>query len=1455
MHRFVLASLLALSTPALAYPCVIDGLTQECATPSTAEWTYSWGWPVVAPSAFYPITSEEEAEQAALAWAVAKQKGKTTCDTPAYQYASAWPDDYWAAYSPYLGQWHTTEAQFNATGAHLQFRYPGTTNPSLSQCLEQFNSDVPLHRTRSVSCSSVQQLKVDGSGQPVCVAPSTATNAQLNAGPADYGYSAICRADSDLDYAGNPVNLATGAKYQVERDYTGGGAGPLEFSRYYSSLLASSAPATQAPMNGMGGLWTHTFARGLVLPNLGQSGAVIAAVRPDGSRIQFKETGGEWSSTAKPEKLWYDANQLTWILRLRTGEEETYSGTGRLLQVWQPGYAQALTYDSASRLTAVTDSAGRSLQFVYNGDGEQIASVQLPGGGTLTYTYVGAQLVKVTYPDGRKREYQYVPNSGLLSGIVDEAGVLYASWAYSGGRAASSEHAGGVSAYVFNSGSFTDPRGVTRSLLTQIYGGETKLSEVLSVDGVRRNLSMGGLLASQSTHGEDPTYFVHDALGRETSRTYAAYTPDAVTVSTEWEPDLPLPHQITYPTWLDLYTYTADGQVLTHTATDSVLGGSRVWNYSYDSEGRLTGVDGPRTDVADQSTYAYDVQGNLESVTNALGHVTTVLSRDGAGRVAQTQDANGVLTSYAYDPRGRATSITTGGATTSFTYKSTGLLATVTPPTGGTITYSYDAAHRLIKVKDSAGNYEAYTYNNAGDLLSKNGYDSGNVLRRAQTYAYNLYGRLQQVTGAQGQTTSYTYDIYSNVDQPVSTQDALGHQTQYAYDALERVVGVTNPLQGQVDIKHDATGDVGQVTDPGNATTQYTRNGFGEVLTVASPDTGTTVFTRDAGGNIVQKTDARGVTSTYAYDALDRLTSISYPDSSLNVTLTYDQGANGIGRLTSVQDAAGTRTFTYDVRGNLTAQDLVADGVTVSVDYGYNLGDKVTSMVYPSGSQVVYTRNSRGKITAISRNGQNLLTSRLYEAGGFVKSQTWGNGRVETKTYDLDGQLATWTLGGGLLNRTYGYDTVGNVLSYENMTFTYDALDRITAEPGQSFSYDANSNRLSDVDGSYSYTAASNRMATGPPGPVTLDAAGNTLTFAGQTYTYNDAGRMATATVGGQTSSYTYYENQLRASKTVNGVATLFHYDPAGRLIAETDDAGSVLREYIWDDDVPVAQVEGATVTYLHTDQLGTPRLGTSQAGGEVWRWGSDAFGTSPPTGSVTVNLRFPGQYYDAETGLHQNWHRTYDPLSGRYVESDPIGLAGGWNTYGYVAGNTLGYTDPSGLVIETPWDVANVALSGASLVANLASGNYGGAAVDALGLTYDAVATVVPGLPGGAGATLKACRETSLKFAGGAYSKLPRVPGLERHHMPADSISSISRGKGPSIQMERADHKQTLSYGSSREAKAHRSNISSLLNQGRMRDAMAAEIRDVRRIAGPKYNGAIRGMLDYSKQAGYLNK
>ena len=283
-----------------------------------------------------------------------------------------------------------------------------------------------------------------------------------------------------------------------------------------------------------------------------------------------------------------------------------------------------------------------------------------------------------------------------------------------------------------------------------------------------------------------------------------------------------------------------------------------------------------------------------------------------------------------------------------------------------------------------------------------------------------------------------------------------------------------------------------------------------------------------------------------------------------------------------------------------------------------------------------------------------------------------------------------------IFSDTYDTDQVGNITQRGSVTFDYDALNRLDEEDDGSattYTYDATHNRLTKVDGSTLSTTVpttSNKISAVGSDSYSYDAAGNITDDGTRVYVWDDAGRLKEVEISSTTvGAYTYNASNQRAIKVASSVTTHYIYGAGGLLYGEYDSAGDMIREYIYLNGEPLTQINDGspeTPTYLHTDNLGTPRYGTSAAGSQVWAWDSDAFGNGTPSGSVTVNLRMAGQYHDAETGLFYNWNRYYNPEIGRYVSSDPIGLEGGINTFNYVEQNPLLYVDPEGL---TPQAIA----------------------------------------------------------------------------------------------------------------------------------------------------------------------
>jgi RHS repeat-associated protein len=496
------------------------------------------------------------------------------------------------------------------------------------------------------------------------------------------------------------------------------------------------------------------------------------------------------------------------------------------------------------------------------------------------------------------------------------------------------------------------------------------------------------------------------------------------------------------------------------------------------------------------------------------------------------------------------------------------------------------------------------------------------------------------------------------------------------------------------------------VTDPRNKVTSYTFNALGDLKQQSSPDTGLTTNTYDSGGNLKTSTDARNAITTYTLDALDRMTSAKFKIGSTTdqtISFGYDAGANGIGRLTSASDAKHSMSWGYDPQGRVTSKGQTVGTVTRTVGYGYTNGN-LTSMTTPSGQSVVYGYNSNHQITSVTVNGTTVLSSTLYDPFGPARGWTWGNATIAVRTYDTDGKI-TQIDSAGL--KTYGYDDAfritgitDTVTPANSYTYGYDSLDRLTSgvKTGTSrgWSYDANGNRLTETGASAStYTIAStnNRVSsiTGAlPRTYSYDTAGNVLTYATVTATYNNRGRMKTLTNGAVTATYVYNAlGQLVKQSGGPSNTRLYVYDEAGHLLGEYNSTGALVQETIWMGDTPVATIRPGTpalIYYVHTDHLNTPRRVTRPSDNKLmWTWYSDAFGADLPNqnpaagGTFKYNLRFPGQLYDSHAGLNQNYFRDYDPAIGRYVESDPIGLKGGINTYAYGQLNPLRHVDPRG--------------------------------------------------------------------------------------------------------------------------------------------------------------------------------
>ena len=330
-------------------------------------------------------------------------------------------------------------------------------------------------------------------------------------------------------------------------------------------------------------------------------------------------------------------------------------------------------------------------------------------------------------------------------------------------------------------------------------------------------------------------------------------------------------------------------------------------------------------DVTDLTTLDYytcttgDECGQLEKVTNALGHVTNYDSYDAAGRLTQMTDPNGLVTTYSYDLRGRPLTITetpTSGSAriTTMTYDDAGQLKTYTLPNGVALTYTYTAAHYVDSVTDNLGNEIEYNYDAMGNLTDEDTRDPQSALRQSLDYVIDQNYRLDSATHGPV-TTDLAYDLVGNLTE---VTDGNSHTTQNDYDALSRLNTTTDAKLGVTDYDYDDHDNVTQVVAPNGATTTYAYDLLDNLQSETSPDRGLVSYTYDDAGNRLTQTDARNITGTYTYDALNRPLTISYPTTAENVTFVYDHAASeGVGRLRSITDQAGTITLSYNEFGEV----------------------------------------------------------------------------------------------------------------------------------------------------------------------------------------------------------------------------------------------------------------------------------------------------------------------------------------------------------------------------------------------------------------------------------------------------------------------------------------------------------------------------------------------------------
>lgn len=1072
------------------------------------------------------------------------------------------------------------------------------------------------------------------------------------------GSCAARRGGRKLLGRGRPIIPELGMKYLAEVDYEGEGPFPLRFQRSYLSGGINSKPLSVGwaapyfsrfdesqndqspdgprPNAGESYVRVELLPPGspFVLPTLN---AMIA--EPHGLLFQ-RENVGYLQFNRSPDGYTTVGNSGDRVERIGPAEDNRwrYVGEDDVVEIYEnqrllsltdrDGVSQTMSYNAAGQLTQVTHSLGRSLRFGYLPSG-LLASMTDPAGRVTRYEYNDDLiLIAVIHPDATRKTYHYEDERfpTKLTGITDERGVRTVSVEYDyQGRAIQTSGPDGVDRYRFRYSQLgyaeIDPLGTERTYrlervedIWRMVGSEQPCGVCGGGDSAERRFDSRGYVASETDYEGNETRTTYDARGLLRSRTEAFGTPLARTTSWEYDQSFRVMTRMVEP--------TSSGNRVTVQVLDdrgevserrvSVAGQTRTWRFTYNASGQVLTEDGPRSDVNDSIVYTYDAQGNLGSMTDALGFTTRYTRYDALGRLLEMVDPNGLVTEYQYDLRDRLIEQRVGPEgsaareVTRFGYDAAGNITRLTLPDGSYLAYRYDDAGRLTRISDALGNRADYGYDTLGNRTSETLHDPGDTLRLTETRAYDALGRLASVQGARPEEiTRFTHDGNGNELDMRSPLHARSSSTRY--DALQRLASTTDATGAEIRYVYDAQDNLREVIDPRTLSTRYTFNGFDELTRLASPDTGIADYQFDPAGNLASQSDARGISASFSYDAANRLRQVSYPDELLAFAYDDDsQGGEGArGRLvtasTTAQGASGIADtelgFVYDRYGRVIArQQSVGDRTPLSTSYEYDPTGRIERSQLPSGVEIRYGYGSDGRLLRILVNGVEIVSEIEYFPLGEPKSWRYGPGTARyEREFDQDGRIREHSLGAA--SRELEYDLNGRISAIvdtgaarSDWSFDYDDADRLTAADnaansgataGSAFDwlYDATGNRTRQIKqtGSagaetldYEIAGTSNRLSQ-RSGSISdarqYDAAGNTTRWR------SDAGQFAGSTLTAEYGGRNRLQNVDRIDTGGNARIARYAYNAFGERVAKWTGASAAVpgsapsEQFVYDED------------------------------------------------------------------------------------------------------------------------------------------------------------------------------------------------------------------------------------------------------------------------------------------------
>lgn len=1004
-----------------------------------------------------------------------------------------------------------------------------------------------------------------------------------------------------------------------------------------------------------------------------------------------------------------------------------YDSTGKRSGVFDHFGTQILTYEyTGSLLTGLRDYTNRRVQYQYTGN--NLTKVIDVLGNAWVYTYDGAnKFLTKTDPENRKTTVSYTANGRVAS--VKDTDNVGTNYAYDYDSAKREFYVKAINAVGRVSEAWYNADG---QVIRQDVNG--KMSSSLSIDG-RTNTTKNqrGISTSYEYDEWDNLLKVTNPDGSTITNRYdPAYsnlleTTNEIGVNTKYEYDakgnlIRMTEALAKPEQrVTEYTYdTYGGQLVEKRRADSVTLESII-TYTYDNYGNVA----TKTDAeSNQTEYSYDALGNIKLRKDARGK-TFATTYDAAGRKLTETNPLGNTISYVYDKVGnRIRQTDPRNNVTSFNYNVRNQLIKQTDALSGITQYEYDAEGKRIKEIDPEGKTRRYEYDPDGRMVKSidgNGNEITNTYGDvgsgqdglligvkyptfSQTYNFNNRNRVTQavetVSATEKRTTAFEYDA---VGRQTKVTDPEAKTTFNQNDALGRPTKIIDPASGAMELSYDNRDNLISVKDSKGNITRYSYDRADRQTAEIRPGGEKTLYTYDPNGNLASVTDSKGETKKYIYDNAGRLTTETFSNVQGVVVRTNAYGYDVADNLTSYSDDIASGALTYDALNRVTIEKINYGAFILSHVYTYYANGTKKSYMGPDGIEYGYTYDNNDQLQAIQLpSGAITVNSYLWFS---PTKTTYPGGLTREQSYDLlmrpKSIVVKATNQSSVMNYQFTLDKADNILNkltdHGEYKYSYDSLYRVNQSvnptlPQENYTYDAVGNRLTDsqISGNWTYNSNNQLLSYGK---VTLeyDVNGNTVrkTDDGQVteYVYDASNRMVAVKNGAGTTiaKYSYDPFGRRILKDVGGTKTYFLYSDEG-LVGEYDATGNQIVTYgyepesVWTTN-PVFQRRNGNYYFYQNDHLGTPQKLVDATGNIVWSMKNTAFGKAEVdlTSTVTNNLRFPGQYFDQETGQHYNYFRDYNPAIGRYVQNDPIGLDGGLNTYVYALDNPVVYIDPDG--------------------------------------------------------------------------------------------------------------------------------------------------------------------------------